>query len=74
MKIKKIVIIALMAFASGISAQAITLKEFIAKCDTICNVTPIKLTSDMIPELKEKKVEEVVLFKVDGINNDTNRL
>ena len=73
MKIKKIVIIALVAFASGISAQAITLKEFIAKCDTICNVTPIKLTSDMMPKLKEKKVEEIVLFKVDSITNDTKQ-
>lgn len=27
----------------------------------------------MMPELKEKKVEEVVLFKVDGINNDTKQ-
>lgn len=27
----------------------------------------------MVPELKEKKVEEVVLFKVDGINNDTKQ-
>jgi len=62
MKLQKIVIIALVAFASSISIQAITLKEFIAKCDTICNVTPIKLTSDMMPKLKEKKVEEVVLF------------
>ncbi len=73
MKLQKIVIIALVAFASSISIQAITLKEFIAKCDTICNVTPIKLTSDMMPKLKEKKVEEVVLFKVDSINNDTKQ-
>ena len=27
----------------------------------------------MVPELKEKKVEEVVLFKIDGINNDTKQ-
>lgn len=73
MKLQKIVIIALVAFASGISIQAITLKEFIAKCDTICNVTPIKLTSDMMPKLKEEKVEEVVLFKVDSITNDTKQ-
>lgn len=73
MKLQKIVIIALVAFASSISIQAITLKEFIAKCDTICNVTPIKLTSDMMPKLKEKKVEEVVLFKVDSITNDTKQ-
>lgn len=73
MKLQKIVIIALVAFASSISIQAITLKEFIAKCDTICNVTPIKLTSDMMPKLKEKKVEEVVLFRIDGINNDTKQ-
>lgn len=73
MKLQKIVIIALVAFASSISIQAITLKEFIAKCDTICNVTPIKLTSDMMPKLKEKKVEEIVLFKVDSITNDTKQ-
>jgi len=73
MKLQKIVIIALVAFASSISIQAITLKEFIAKCDTICNVTPIKLTSDMMPKLKEKKVEEVVLFKVDSITNGTKQ-
>ena len=73
MKLQKIVIIAFVAFASSISIQAITLKEFIAKCDTICNVTPIKLTSDMMPKLKEKKVEEVVLFKVDRITNDTKQ-
>ena len=73
MKIKKIVIIALVAFASGISAQAITLKEFIAKCDTICNMTPIKLTSDMEPKLKEEKVEEIVFFKIDSINDDTRQ-
>lgn len=73
MKLQKIVIIALVAFASSISIQAITLKEFIAKCDTICNVTPIKLTSDMMPKLKEKKVEDIVLFKVDSITNDTKQ-
>ena len=73
MKLQKIVIIALVAFASSISIQAITLKEFIAKCDTICNETPIKLTSDMMPKLKEKKVEEIVLFKVDSITNDTKQ-
>lgn len=73
MKLQKIVIIALVAFASSISIQAITLKEFIAKCDTICNVTPIKLTSDMMPKLKEKKMEEIVLFKVDSITNDTKQ-
>jgi|GEM_PF-3339547 len=73
MKLQKIVIIALVAFASSISIQAITLKEFIAKCDTICNVTPIKLTSDMMPKLKEKKVEEIILFKVDSITNDTKQ-
>lgn len=73
MELQKIVIIALVAFASSISIQAITLKEFIAKCDTICNVTPIKLTSDMMPKLKEKKVEEIVLFKVDSITNDTKQ-
>lgn len=73
MKLQKTVIIALVTFASSISIQAITLKEFIAKCDTICNVTPIKLTSDMMPKLKEKKVEEVVLFKVDSITNDTKQ-
>lgn len=27
----------------------------------------------MVPELKEKKVEEVVLFKIEGINNDTKQ-
>lgn len=73
MKLKNIVIIALVAFASSISAHAVTLKEFIAKCDTVCNVTPIKLTSDLVPKLKEEKVEEVVLFKIDSINDYTKQ-
>lgn len=73
MRLKKFVVIAVVALACDISAQAITLKEFIAKCDTICSVVPIKLTGDKMPQLKEKKVDEVVVFEIDSINIDTRQ-
>ena len=36
-------------------------------------MTPIKLTSDMEPKLKDEKVEEIVFFKIDSINDDTRQ-
>lgn len=73
MKLTKIVIIAFMAFMSYISAQAITFNEFIAKCEAISNITPIKLSSNDVPKLKEEKVDEIIVFKIDSISIDTKQ-
>ena len=69
----KFLALTILALTCNISVQAITLKEFITKCDTICDATPIKLSSDSTPQLKEKKVDEVVVFNIDNINIDTKQ-
>lgn len=73
MKLTKFVIIAFMALMSYISAQAITFNEFIAKCEVISNIAPIKLSSNDVPKLKEEKVDEIIVFKIDSISIDTKQ-
>ena len=73
MKLTKIVIITFIAFVSYISAQAITFNEFITKCEAISNITPIKLSSNDVPKLKEEKVDEIIVFKIDSISIDTKQ-
>ena len=73
MKLTKIVIITFIAFVSYISAQAITFNEFITKCEAISNIAPIKLSSNDVPKLKEEKVDEIIVFKIDSISIDTKQ-
>lgn len=73
MKLTKFVIITFIAFVSYISAQAITFNEFITKCEAISNITPIKLSSNDVPKLKEEKVDEIIVFKIDSISIDTKQ-
>ena len=69
----KFLALPILALTCNISVQAITLKEFITKCDKICDATPIKLSSDSTPQLKEKKVDEVVVFNIENLNIDTKQ-
>lgn len=71
--LKKVLIIVFVAITCSASSQAINLKEFITKCDTICNVTPIKLTGDKMPQLKENKIDELVVYKVENIEVNTKQ-
>lgn len=53
------------------SAQAITLSEFIAKCDTICPTPAIVLTSDSVPELQQEKVDRIIVYQLDSTAVET---
>lgn len=66
----KFLALTILALTCSISVQAITLKEFITKCDTICDVTPIKLSSDSTPQLKKEKVDEIIVFQIGNIGID----
>lgn len=66
----KFLALTILALTYSISVQAITLKEFITKCDTICDVTPIKLSSDSTPQLKKEKVDEIIVFQTGNIGID----
>lgn len=70
-RLKQTLIIALFAF--NLSAQAITFEEFIASCEAICKVEPIKLSSDTVPQLKEEKVDNLVIFKEENISIETKQ-
>lgn len=71
--LKKLLTITFVAVTCSVSSHAINLAEFIAKCDTICNATPIKLTGDKMPQLKDKKIDEIVVFNVENISIDTKQ-
>lgn len=62
---KKILFILIVIWAAT-SAQAITLSEFIAKCDTICPSPAIMLTSDSVPELQQEKVDRIIVYRIDS--------
>ena len=62
-----------MVLVNCISAKAITFNEFIAKCKTISNITPIKLSSDNTPKLKEENVKEIIVFNIDNISVETKQ-
>ncbi len=68
--LKRITVFTLVLIGCSLASHAITFEEFIAKCDTICKVTPIKLTGDQMPQLKEEKIEEMVVYTVDNISID----
>lgn len=71
--LKRTLIISLVVFACSFSTRAITLEEFIAKCETICKVEPIKLSSDTSPQLKEEKVKKLVVFEENNISIETKQ-
>ena len=72
-RLKQTLIITLVAFACCFSAKAITLEEFITTCETICEVEPIKLSGDLVPQLKNEKIDNIVVFKIDSIVNDIDQ-
>lgn len=55
---------------ASVSSHAITIEEFMACCDTICDVDPIKLSGDSVAKLKEEKVESVIVFNLDSISDE----
>lgn len=67
---KKILFILTVIWATT-SAQAITLSEFIAKCDTICPTPAIMLTSDSVPELQQEKVDRIIVYQLDSTAVET---
>lgn len=67
---KKILFILTVIWATT-SAQAITLSEFIAKCDTICPSPAIMLTSDSVPELQQEKVDRIIVYQLDSTAVET---
>lgn len=67
---KKILLILTIIWAAT-SAQAITLSEFIAKCDTICPTPAIVLTSDSVPELQQEKVDRIIVYQLDSTAVET---
>ena len=72
-KLKRILVITLAAFACCFSAKAINLEEFIASCEIICDVEPIKLSSDSIPQMKNEKIDDMIVFIIDSIVDDVNQ-
>lgn len=67
---KKILLILTIIWAAT-SAQAITLSEFIAKCDTICPTPAIVLTGDSVPELQQEKVDRIIVYQLDSTTVET---
>ncbi len=57
-------------FSATVSSQAISIEEFITYCDTICDVNPIRLSSDSVAKLKAEKVESVIVFNLDSISDE----
>ena len=72
-RLRRTLIITLVAFACCFSAKAINLEEFITTCETICEVEPIKLSGDLVPQLKNEKIDNIVVFKIDSIVNDIDQ-
>ncbi|MBR5332961.1 MAG: hypothetical protein IKV32_06680 [Muribaculaceae bacterium] len=69
--LNKFFILTFIAISYNISAYAISIDEFIAKCDSILESPAIKLSGDSVPELKKEKVEKLMLYKADSISNET---
>lgn len=72
-RLRRTLIITLVAFACCFSAKAINLEEFITTCETICEVEPIKLSGDLVPQLKNEKIDDMIVFIIDSIVDDVNQ-
>ena len=69
--LKKFLTLTFVVITCSISIHAITIEDFITKCDTIIETPAIKLSGDEVQELKNENVDTAIIFVVDTINNDT---